>query len=234
MRNCNNCAHGSYGLNCNTGVEKLYCTDSIPEFETEPDNICENHQFIEGYENEKNYLLYDDSYFGIGYFIIHTVNGGIDRFLKIYIMNNDGYPMYGLRAFSVDGKDNPDVEFNNIEFIFRSMEDYENGLFEAFQMFRKNADSVIYTIDESQQGRNNVSTAMDGGDILKLIISKDIYRGKQHPSDFIDINLGDNYSCKNYEVINELYNTLEKKCHQSAKEEDIKSLLMLKINSSEK
>ena len=228
MRNCDNCNYSSYGLDCNTGIETLYCRESEYEYEVKQSDSCDSHQFIDGMQNEKNFLLYDKSYFGEGYFIIHTEDGKITQFLKLYIMYNDGLPHYGLRAFSIDGRDNPDKEFNNIEFIFRSIEDFDNGLFEAFSIFSKNSDKEIYTIDTTHQGKNNISINVKNG-IIKLICSKDVYRGTQHSSDFIDINLGDHYSCSNYEAINILYNTFAKICHQSAKEQDIKKLIMLKI-----
>lgn len=225
MRKCDNCDFGSYGLDCNTGIGTLYCNESGYDFEVDPEDVCELHQFVDGMENDKNFILYDDSYFGEGYFIIHTKDGEITKFLKIYIMNNNSYPNYGLRAFSVDGRDNPDAEFNNIEFTFRSREDFDNGLFDAFLTFGKNVDKANSTIDELQQGRNNISATING-EFVKIVISKDVYRGN---IDFIDINLGDDYSSQNYEAINELYSTLAKNCRQKAKEEDIKRLLMLKI-----
>ncbi|MBE6154819.1 MAG: hypothetical protein E7163_04535 [Firmicutes bacterium] len=227
MRNCNNCDYGSYGLDCETGVETLYCRESEYEHEVNPNDICDEHQFIDGLSNEKNYVLYDESYFGKGYFIIHTINGNIDKFLKIYITNDIGFPNYGIRAFSVNGKDKPEEEFNKIEFIFRSNEDFNNGLFEAFSKFSNNASKEIHTIDKIEQGRNNISVIANKH-IVKITFSKDIYHGKQHSTDFIDINLGDNYSCENYEAIYALYNTLMKLCHQTATKEDIKKILTLK------
>ena len=228
MRNCDNCNYSSYGLDCNSGTETLYCRETEYEYEVQQSDSCDYHQFIDGMQNEKNFVLYDESYFGEGYFIIHTEDEKVTKFLKLYIMNNDGRPHYGLRAFSIDGRDNPDEEFNRIEFIFRSIEDFDNGLFEAFSILGANYDKEIYTIDATHQGKNNISINVKNG-IVKLICSKDVYRGTQHPSDFIDINLGDNYSCQNYEAINTLYNTFAKICHQSAKEQDIKKLIMLKI-----
>lgn len=228
MRNCDNCNYSSYGLDCNTGIETLYCRENEYEYEVKQSDSCDSHQFIDGMQNEKNFVLYDELYFGEGYFIIHTEYGKITKFLKLYIMNNDGAPHYGLRVFSIYGRDNPDEKFNRIEFIFRSIEDYDNELFEAFSIFAINCDKEICTIDEQHQGKNSISINVKNG-IAKLICSKDVYRGIQHPSDFIDINLGDNFSCQNYEAINTLYNTFAKICHQTAKEEDIKKLIMLKI-----
>ena len=228
MRNCDNCIHGSYGMDCNSGIESLYCCESIYEYQVNPNDLCESHQFIDGMEDEKNFVLYDKSYLGEGCFIIHTKNGSINKFLKLYFMNNEGYPNYCLRAFDIDGKDNPEDEFNRIEFIFRSNEDFDSGLFDVFSIFSRGICKEIYTIDEHQQGRNNISMCVDNG-IIKLIISKDIWRGKQHPSDFIDINFGDNYSCQNYEEINALYNRLIEICPKIALNEDIKRLMKLKI-----
>lgn len=229
MRSCNNCIHGSYSLDCNTGVETLYCKESEYEYEVQANDACEVHQFIDGMEEEKNFLLCDESYLGGGYIITHTRDGHIDKFLKLYIMNDNGFPHYGLRVFSVDGRDNPEDEFNNIEFTFRSMEDYDNGLYEVFSTLAKKYNKEILTIDEIQQGRNNISIQFGDKGIIKLIISKDIYRGKQHSTDFIDINLGDNYSCSNYDVINTLYNELAKLLPRTATSEDVKSLIKLKI-----
>jgi len=227
MRCCDNCNFSSLGLDCNTGIETLYCGESNYEFETTLNDSCECHQFIDGLETEKNYLLYDESYFGPGYFIIHTEDGQITKFLKLYIMNQFGFPHYGLRAFSIDGKDKPDLEFNNIEFVFRSREDLDNGLFEAFSMVQNNK---FYTIDPKQQGRNNVSISVKNG-IIRLVCSKDVYKGKQHPSDFIDINLGDNFSCVNYETINNLFNSLSNICPPIVIQEDVLKLVLNKLNS---
>lgn len=228
IRNCDNCDNGSYGMNCNTGVETLYCRESEYEYEVTPNDVCDSHQYIDGMENEKNYILYDDSYFGKGYFIINTIDGEIVKFLKLFITNSNGFPDYYLRAFSVDARDNPDTSFNNIEFVFRSNEDYDNGLFEIFSMFCKKVDKEIYSIDKLQHGRNNISVSRDG-EIIKLIVSKDVYRGKQHSTDFVDVYLGDIFSCENYEVINYLYNELENRCSKIATLNDVNKILELKL-----
>ena len=64
MRNCDNCYCGSYGLDCNTGIETLYCCENKYEYEVDSSDVCESHQFIDGLGNERNYLLYDNSYLG--------------------------------------------------------------------------------------------------------------------------------------------------------------------------
>jgi len=226
MRNCDNCYCGSYGLDCNTGIETLYCCENKYEYEVDSSDVCESHQFIDGLGNERNYLLYDNSYLGEGYFIINEIEGKIVKFLKIYITNSNGFPDYNLRFFSVDGRDNPDCEFNSIEYVFRNMEDDE--LYNVFLKLSKDVDNKLETIDETIQGRNNVLLSSGSG-IVKLVASKDVYRGKQHPSDFIDINLGDNYTCKNYVAVNLFYNSLAKLCTKTAKEHDIKKLIRLNV-----
>ena len=52
MRNCDNCAHGSYGLNCNAGIETLYCKEVEYEFEVQQNHVCDSHKFIDGYQDE--------------------------------------------------------------------------------------------------------------------------------------------------------------------------------------
>jgi len=58
MRSCDNCTYGSYGLDCNSGIETLYCRESGYEHEVKPSDVCDVHKFIDGYENE-NILGYD-------------------------------------------------------------------------------------------------------------------------------------------------------------------------------
>ena len=62
MRNCDNCIFSSLALDCNTGIETLYCNEIEYEFEVETTDTCEEHQYIEGLEEEKNYILYDEKY----------------------------------------------------------------------------------------------------------------------------------------------------------------------------
>lgn len=229
MRCCDNCIYGSYGLDCNTGIESLYCGIYNYEYEVLPSEVCKEHQYIEGLSNEKNYILYDDKYLGEGYFIINEVDDKIVKFIKIYIINNDGFSHYALRAFGVNGKDNPDNNYTNIEFAFRSTEYFDNGLYNIFLELAKSVRSNITSIDEHYEGKNNISFSLEDKDIVRVIASKDIYRGKQHPTDYIDINVGNNYTCTNYEVINKFYNMLSELYCNKSKNSDIKRILELKI-----
>lgn len=229
MRCCDNCIYGSYGLDCNTGIETLYCGIYGYESDVMPEDLCPEHQFIEGYSNEKNYILYDENYLGEGYFIINEVDDKIIKFIKIYTINNNGFPNYSLRAFGVDSKDNPNSNYTNIEFTFRKAEDFDNGLYNMFLEFAKNVKGQITTLDEHYEGKNNIFLSIGDKGIIRLIVSKDIWRGKQHPTDYIDINVGDNYTCVNYNAINKFYNMLSELSCNKAKENDIKRILELKV-----
>ena len=229
MRKCDNCIYGSYGLDCNTGNETLYCGIYGYESDVMPTDLCAEHQFIDGYSNEKNYLLYDENYLGPGYFIINKVDDKIIKFMKIYTINNDGLPHYCLRFFGLESRDNPDSDYTNMEFVFRSMEDFDNGLYNVFLQLARNINGNITTIDEHYEGKNNISFLLGDKEIIRMIVSKDIWRGKQHPTDFIDINIGDNYTCDNYETINKFYNSLSELCQNKTKTNDIKRILELKL-----
>ena len=178
---------------------------------------------------EKNYVLYDDKYLGEGYFIINEVEDKIVKFIKIYIINNNGFLHYALRAFGVETKDNPDTDYTNIEFIFRSREDFDNGLYNIFLELAHNIRGNITTIDGHYEGKNNISFSFDDKETITMIVSKDIWNGKQHPTDFIDINIGDNYTCEYYEVINKFYNMLAELSCNKTKNNVIKRILKLKI-----
>lgn len=177
--------------------------------------------------NEKNYVLYDDKYLGPGYFIINEVDDKIIKFIKIYTINNDGFPYYCLRAFGVDAKDNPNTDYTNIEFTFRSAEDYDNGLYNIFIELVRNVKGNITTIDEHYEGNNNISFSLSDKGTVRMVVSKDIWKGKQHPTDFIDINIGDNYTCVNYEVVNKFYNSLLELSCNKTNNNDIKRILEL-------
>jgi len=192
-----------------------------------PDNCCEFHRFIDGYEDEKNYMFYDDSYFVPGYLIVTKKNDEIIKFLKIYVINSNGFPTYGVRAFSIYGRDNPDCEFNSIEFIFSDKEDNKNGLFDIFTNFCKNIDGKIETSDTFCHGRNNICLSTNG-EVTKFIISKDIY-GVKNSTDFIDVNIGDNYTCKNYDAIVNFYKDLSLLCLDKIIDDDVKKILKLKL-----
>ena len=60
-----------------------------------------------------------------------------------------------------------------------------------------------------------------------MIVFMDIMKYRQYPTDFIDINIGDNYTCVNYEAVNKFYNMLSEVCFDKSKDSDIKKILKL-------
>lgn len=227
MRCCGNCYNGHFNLS--ERGEEMFCdeTDYSEEWVSE-DECCEWHRYEPGYEEEKNYILYDEAYLGPGFFVINKQNSETVKFLKIFIMNNQGFPNYGVRAFSVYGKDNPDNEYTTIDFMFRDIEDDENGLYHAFNNLCRNLNGApIETIDKIYQGGNHFSLS-ENGRVVTLSIEKDIYGVKQ-ATDFIDINIGDDMTCTNYSAISTLYNQLANSQTKQATEEDIKRLLLTRL-----
>ena len=167
----------------------------------------------------ENYLLYDDTYLGPGYFIISKENKEIRKFLKIFIMNEQNCPSYGLRAFGVDGKDNPNNDYTIIDFSFPK----DTNLYNIFyKLFLSLNGKDINTIDKFNEGNNHFSLK-EVNEAVILSIYKDIY-GINEVSDFIDLNLGDDLTCPYYAEIATFFNDLAKANVKKANEEDIEEL----------
>ena len=177
-------------------------------------------------EEEKNYVFYDESYLGPGFLIVNKQGDKIVKFFKIYTLFKE-FPNYCIRAFSVNGRDNPNEIFNNIEFSFRDREDNENGLFNIFTRFANNVNGQIDTIDKFEQGRNYVSVSTNGV-VTKFVVSKDVY-GVRYPTEFVDINMGDYYSCKYYHALVNLFNDLYKLNPSKMDDEEITKLIRVKL-----
>ena len=138
-------------------------------------------------------------------------------------MNNFGFPNYGLRAFSIFGKDNFDKKYTVIDFTFRDNE--KNNLYKIFQSLSISLNgNHVETIDKFYQG-NNYFSLKEENRAVTLSIVKDIY-GVKDATDFIDINIGDEMTCKNYHTITKFYNELINFKTVQATEEEIKQLLL--------
>lgn len=173
----------------------------------------------------KNYVLYDDSYLGPDFLIICKEKDKIIKFLKIFIMTNYGFSNYGLRSFSIFGKDNPDQEYTIIDFNFTDTDDVENNLYRIFHKLCIDLNGKkVETIDKFYQGRNNFSLKEENH-IVTLSIFKDVY-GVKDATDFVDINIGDETTCDNYQAIITFYNDLLKSDIKESTEEDIKKLVL--------
>lgn len=176
----------------------------------------------------KNYLFYDKNYLGPGYFVVHKEDQRIISFFKFYkVDSGGGFPVFNFRAFSIDGIDNPDKDFTNIEFVFNK-EDEENGLYEIFLYLSKAINKELITIDRFHQG-NNYLRFCQGKEIVKIIASKDIWNA-DHYNDFIDIVLGDDMTCQFYYELSLAYNKLGELNVSTMNEEQMSKILSLKIN----
>lgn len=176
----------------------------------------------------KSYVLYDDSYLGPGFLIICKEKDKIIKFLKIFIMNNYGFSNYGLRAFSIFGKDNPDQEYTIIDFNFTDTDDVENNLYRIFHKLCIDLNGKkVETIDKFYQGRNNFSLKEENH-IVTLSIFKDVY-GVKDATNFVDINMGDVTTCDNYQAIAKFYNQLLNSNVKEAKKGDINQLVLSRL-----
>ena len=227
MRKCENCYNGHYNLS-NRG-EELYCDESeFMEEITSNNNCCEYHRYYPGMEEEKNYIFYDESYIAPGLLIINTRDKKMDKFLKIYRLNEYGLPVLGIRAYSVDAKEDPDEEFGSIEFSFRDIEDNDNELYKCFLELCNSLDGKqIFSINYDGQGDNNIKLSSNSR-VVKMIVNKDTYHGTQHPTDYTDILIGDEYTCNCYEEVLNFYQRLSNVCGNKTSSRDIKRLLIKK------
>lgn len=166
-----------------------------------------------------SYLFYDEMYMGPGYFVSNIRNGKIVNFFKIYITDNYGFPSFSIRASSVNSKkDSDEQEFNDIVLNFK--EEFNSELYKVIDKLYNNLSGKINSISKSHHGRNHFYLEKND-DGINMIFNKDVYKGTQHPTRFVDINIGDNYTCDNYEAILSFYKDLSSICTTTFKEEDL-------------
>lgn len=171
---------------------------------------------------EKTYCLYDEEYFGPGYLIISEQDNTIFRFMKLSVINNYGFPHFVIRGYEKDSYDKPDEDFRKIKIAVTKEENAD--LFSCIQAFSSSLNGKkVMSIDPSSQGKNYLtSTVTDTEASIELF--KDVY-GVASPSDAINIDLGDNYSCECYDAIHDFYNSLGVVNQMPATTEVIKGLL---------
>ena len=99
MRKCSNCYYGHNNID----NKEWYCDEGeIVEVPTNADDTCDEHQFVLGFETEKNYLVYDNDMLIPGYVIINVIDGELKRFLKIYQINNEETSCLAIKAYEKD------------------------------------------------------------------------------------------------------------------------------------
>ena len=141
-------------------------------------------------------------------------------------MNNNSTPLIGIRAYHAGIKENPEQKYNSIDFSFRGLEDNDNGLFKLLStLYYDLSGDRVYSIDPHVQGKNNLK--LDSNlRVVKMTFYKDLYHGTQHPCDYIDILLGDEYTCEKYEALCKFYCGLSKVCSKTLPSESVKKLLL--------
>lgn len=226
MRKCSNCYNGHYNLS--ERGEELYCDEiEFVEELVKDDDCCEDHIYIPGMEEEKNYIVYDESYIAPGYMIVNIKDGKICKFLKIYTIRGKELPFFGISAYSSEAVVTPGGRSMSMDFSFRDIEDYENGLYNCFcDLADDLLDEKILSIDSTTQGRSSIKVDVKYR-VTKLILSKYITKNSSS-IDFIDISIGNNKNCINYDIVMKLYIALSKMCTDEVKFDDNKKLVLTK------
>lgn len=197
------------------------------EKEIEKGNSCEYNRLYDYEKDDKNYVFYDDTYLGPGYLIVNIKNRRVNKFLKIYSTNDNGFPLFAIRAYSSEITENFDEEFSSIDFIFENLEENETSLYDIFAKLAHNlAGKSIFSIDPLSQGKNNLKLYTNT-EITKITLSKDNYNGLQHPTNFIDIIIGDELSCNNYYEVLDFYNEISKICKDKFSLDEVKKLILV-------
>ena len=227
MRNCGNCYNGHYNLS--ERGEEMYCDESeFMEEDVKENDCCIDHRYYPGMEESRYYLFYDASYMGPGYLIASIGDGKVNGFIKLYTITDGGFPFFAARAYIEGSTEDPDKNFSTMSFTFRDMEDDENGLYEAFTNLSTSlGGEKLRTIDPKRQGRNNIGLS-SSSKTTTMTLSKDTYCGTQHPSKFIDILLGDEYSCEYYYDLIRFYRSLQANCKHEISSEELKTLIKVK------
>ena len=154
--------------------------------------------------NETINNFYDESYFGPGVVILSS-EGATNRLLKISSYGELGFPKFSVRAYEDGKRDDAACDFTTINFVIEK----GSELYDIFFLFSKtlNGDK-LYSCDPIYQGKSYFEVKENKNNIV-LSVNKDVY-GVKNSSDYIDITLGDNDSCKHYEALWHCYNQLAK------------------------
>lgn len=182
---------------------------------------CDSHLYIEGTEEYTNFVIYDEEYLGKGYIIVTKLDDEIVKFVKISIYSENGFPFFSIRGYEMKSSDSPNEEFRKINITVKQNE----LLYELLHNFGKKLNNKkIYSIDSNVYGKNNLSIK-NGIDEVSLILEKDVF-GVKNANDFIDILIGDNYSCENYYDVLNFYNELSKISPKNESFSDLKKIIL--------
>lgn len=228
MRICDNCFNGSYNLR--NGKElTLWCNYTGIEFQVEPEDTCDCHRYMPDLEEEKKFIFYDESYLGPGYLIVNIKDKKVNKLLKVYNASKNEFPLLGIRAHSVDTNENLHEEFSSIDFSFRDIEDDDEnglGLFDLFyRLTPTDREKRIYSVDVFKHGKNNLKLNSNAS-VVYLTLYRDNYSCSQQPCDYIDILIGDEHTCEDYDSIIKFWEGLSKICTEEISSDDVKRMVL--------
>lgn len=184
---------------------------------------CPHHLYIEGMEEYKNYVFYDEEYLGQGCLIVSKIDDEIIKFVKISSYGEGCYPIFSIRAYEKDCVDNPNQEFRKIQIDVKQ----DEVLYDIFYKFMASLNkNKILSIDIENQGKNHLYMEKDM-EKVSLVIAKDVY-GVKSSTNFVDILIGDDKTCDTYLEFFEFYNNLSTVAVDNKKDDDIKQLLLCK------
>ena len=221
-RCCNNCVFKTcFGILEMYGPSKefLICNFDKCDEVTLPDSVCEFHSY---HEEKKTYVLYDEKYLGPGYFIINQYNEVITSYAKFHVSNYGKSPHYYVQAYEKDGARG---EYKTINFYV----DKGNELYKAIEKLHFGLRfKSIETIDSDNQKKAYFTARASAGteDPTGYL---NFYNGLEEVTDFVNINIGDNTSCKYWDQFNEFYNDLSYIAIRETNENDISKILKMTI-----
>lgn len=201
-----------------TDLNKPKAGDCMISQKHDENFLCKEYNPIDELEDIK--VIYDDTYLGEGYFITYEIAGTIYKFIKIYTTGYEGFPIFHIRAYERGAKDQCDQILRDIEINVYS--DKNPELYESLVKLNNRLNSkIVITIDPINQGDNHIKVRLQK-DYISLIATKNVFKGNFTNADYIDIILGDNYSCEDYNAIQKFYTDLGR---ISEKEVDEKFIL---------
>jgi len=149
--------------------------------------VCREHNYIG--KGISNYLLYDDTYLGPGYFIVTEYYGEIVKFIKLYQMG-DGFPGYAIRAYDSDIRNR-----ENISFELSRNNTCDDKLLDAINSFILRVGNL---------GIAGTFELHNDGDVTFITAFSNYDSG----NNYIDVYLGDYNTCPFYKDISLLFRDL--------------------------
>lgn len=193
--------------------------DCVLGYSHNDEYVCENHKYIEN--NINTYVLYDDKYWGEGYFIVTEYEKEIIKFVKLYKSTYYELPSYHIRGYEVGSLDNGNGKFREIEIKV----DRREELFKIICNFASMLNGErLYTCGAPIYGKNNLSAEVYKNTAY-LILAKDILKAKQPY--FVDIELGDNLTYEEYEAVSTLFRELSQISAGTVKDSTMKRILKI-------